>query len=391
MAAQIKTQEEFDAFTAKFWETHDKPYAFGIGQTFRDTEGEGDVIAVRWLKINLEENFGTAAALIEAVEAKFGGSDQQVYYISDKEAAEILDQRFQWCMGDGKVHENLDALACHTSEFTLMFYYEADEFEREATCMEDVHFRMALMSRQMSAPNSMNTESIFGLLPNLIWTNFGVHTPEDWNRLWISGENSGEIALAHDKFPPMYWANPAPAGVRVANTTMMRHGHHAAPDSTYMHYAFGNFNAGTLGKAMVEGRISAGTVIGAGSDIGAGAGFLGTLSGGNSIRMSMGENCLLGAMAECGIPLGDNVLIKEGVVFSAGTLVAVVTWKTGEDGKFITGENGKPIEIERKVVKAIELEGISNVTFRQNSQTGAIEVLPIPNKVKLNDMLHAND
>jgi len=385
----IATSEIFGKFVSHFWETHTKPWGFGIGQSFSDKDGS--IIAVKWLKVNVGENFGSAAALLDFLEKRGNTLGERNYQISSEEAGSIIGDYFQWCLNDGKFHENIAALGCNTEEISLIFYYDEAELQEAVSSLEDAHFRLALMTRLYKEPNSMNLDEMFDVLPNLMWTNEDPFTPDEWNRLWISGETSGITLLEQDKIPSYHWANPAIEGIRIANPLMVRHGAHLAPGTTVMNYGFVNFNAGTLGKAMVEGRISAGTVIGAGSDIGAGAGFLGTLSGGNSIRMSMGENCLLGAMAECGIPLGDNVLIKEGVVFSAGTLVAVVTWETDEDGKFITGKDGKPIEIERKIVKAIELKGISDVTFRQNSQTGAIEVLPIPNKVKLNDMLHAND
>lgn len=389
---QIETVEEFKKFVIEFWENpqNRQPYAFGIGQIFRDSEGTE--IATKWLKINVAENAGTAAVLMDA----FYEGEEEIN-INEKNAQHVVDTYFAAFLQDGKFHDNIEALSANTDDgLKIIFYFDKNDFMTGVESNADAHFRLAMLSRRYTEPNSICLDSLFDHLPNLVWTHADALTIPDWNKLWVSGEAT-EMPLAQDFFPPMYWANPAPIGVRVANTRVLRAGHHCSEKSTYMHYAFGNFNSGTLGAAMVEGRIAAGITVGAGSDVGAGAGFLGTLSGGNSTRISVGKNCLIGAMAEVGIPLGDNVLVKEGVVFSGGTPIHVIEWKTKKDGSIKIHKKGnlkgKPIVSEKKskVVKAIDLAGISNVTFRVNSQTGAIEVLPIPNKVTLNELLQQNN
>jgi len=387
--AHIKTKKEFGEMTTAFWKNiQKKPYAFGIGENYFDRTGE--LIAVRWLTINVESNYGMLAVLLKHV--KYFDDPKSEYTLTTTDASSILEKNFQAFRKDDDFHANLEALSQDSvNSFTIRIYMDESELGKDTESIADVHFRLALMSRQHKLPNSVSLKGMWPMLPNLIWTNLAVYTIADWHQTWMSSPDYGEFALAQDKMPPMYWANPAPANVRVANTTMIRHGAHLAPETTVMHYGFVNFNAGTLGKSMVEGRISAGTTVGARSDIGAGAGFLGTLSGGNDIVINTGENCLVGAMAECGIPIGDDVCIAAGVVFTGNTPVKVIRWKKRSDGKFETDANGRPLVESERVCKAIELEGICEVTFRRNSLDGSIEVIPVPNKAVLNDMLHKND
>ena len=172
-----------------------------------------------------------------------------------------------------------------------------------------------------------------------------------------------------DKFPRMT-DYVAPAGVRIADADRVRLGAHLAEGTTVMHEGFVNFNAGTLGASMVEGRISAGVVVGDGSDVGGGASIMGTLSGGGKATISLGERCLLGANAGLGISLGDDCVVEAGLYVTAGTRVSL------PDGS---------------VVKALELSGSDNVLFRRNSQTGAVEALPRSGRgIELNAALHAN-
>lgn len=382
---KIITGEDFNKFTTAFWENNKKPFAFGIGQAI--TDSEGNTIAVKWLTINVNDNFGTLAVMLDA------GNDMT--------AATIVEMYFEPFLGDGKHHENIAALQFIGDNYPVFCWYlDEDQLTNDKPIDHiDVHFRHALMSRRYYQPNTLNLDGAFGLMPNLIWTNSYAYTIEDYNKSWFAIQADGEFPICHDRFPPMYWANPALEGVRVANTLMIRNGAHLAEKTTVMHYGFVNFNAGTLNNkegvennkgCMIEGTVAGGITVGDGTDFGARSGCLGTMSGGNSVKISVGENCLLGVDSEVGIPIGDNVLIKEGTVFSGGTLVTVINWKKTEDGKFETGEDGKPIVESEVVVKAITLSGISNVTFRVNSQNGRIEVLPVPNKVKLNELLHNN-
>lgn len=235
----------------------------------------------------------------------------------------------------------------------------------------DVYLRLHLLSHRLVAPHGANLDGQFGLLSNVVWTNHGPCAVEGFEltRARLRAER-GPVTVSHiDKFPRMV-DYVMPTGVRIGDADRVRLGAHLAAGTTVMHEGFVNFNAGTLGTSMVEGRISAGVVVGDGSDIGGGASTMGTLSGGGKEIISLGKRCLLGANSGCGIPLGDDCVIEAGLYVTAGTKV------TGPDGT---------------IVKARELAGQSNILFRRNSVSGAIEVVPHKGDgIALNDALHKN-
>lgn len=219
----------------------------------------------------------------------------------------------------------------------------------------DAYLRLHLLSHRLVRPNEQNLDGIFGLLANVAWTSLGpvpVAGLED-ARLAARAEGTHLTVFGVDKFPRMT-DYVAPAGVRIADAGRVRLGAHLAAGTTVMHEGFCNFNAGTLGTSMVEGRISQGVVIGDGSDVGGGASIMGTLSGGGTQRVSVGERCLLGAESGLGIALGDDCVVEAGLYVTAGTRVTL------PDGQ---------------IVKAVELSGADNVLFRRNSTTGKVEVL----------------
>jgi 2,3,4,5-tetrahydropyridine-2-carboxylate N-succinyltransferase len=219
----------------------------------------------------------------------------------------------------------------------------------------DVYLRLHLLSHCLVRPNELNLEGVFGLLANVAWTSLGpvpvAHLER--TRLAARAEGTHLTVFGVDKFPRMT-DYVAPAGVRIADAGRVRLGAHLASGTTVMHEGFCNFNAGTLGTSMVEGRISQGVVIGDGSDIGGGASIMGTLSGGGTQRVSVGERCLLGAESGLGIALGDDCVVEAGLYVTAGTRVTL------PDGQ---------------IVKAVELSGADNLLFRRNSTTGKVEVL----------------
>ena len=220
----------------------------------------------------------------------------------------------------------------------------------------DMYLRLHLLSNRLCAPRTINLDNAFGLLTNVAWTNLGPVAVDqvDWVR-WRM-RSTGQMLTVHgvDKFPRMT-DYVVPSGVRIADADRVRLGAHLAAGTTVMHEGFVNYNAGTLGRSMVEGRISAGVVVGDGSDIGGGASILGTLSGGGKDQITIGERCLLGAEAGIGISLGDECVVEAGLYVTAGTLV-----------KLPDGE----------VVKARQLSGASGLLYRRNSQTGAVEAIP---------------
>ncbi len=220
----------------------------------------------------------------------------------------------------------------------------------------DMYLRLHLLSNRLCAPRTINLDNAFGLLTNVAWTNLGPVAVDqvDWVR-WRM-RSTGQMLTVHgvDKFPRMT-DYVVPSGVRIADADRVRLGAHLAAGTTVMHEGFVNYNAGTLGRSMVEGRISAGVVVGDGSDIGGGASIMGTLSGGGKDQITIGERCLLGAEAGIGISLGDECVVEAGLYVTAGTLV-----------KLPDGE----------VVKARQLSGASGLLYRRNSQTGAVEAIP---------------
>ena len=221
-------------------------------------------------------------------------------------------------------------------------------------------------------PRTINLDGLFGLLTNVAWTNLGPAQVDGIEELRWRVRRDGGVLTVHgvDKFPRMT-DYVIPSGVRIADADRVRLGAHLAPGTTVMHEGFVNFNAGTLGTSMVEGRISQGVVVGDGSDIGGGASTQGTLSGGGTEQISIGERCLVGAEAGVGISLGDECVVEAGLYVTAGTLV-----------KMPDGE----------IVKARQLSGAGGLLYRRNSQTGAVEAIPRSVAWEgLNAALHHND
>jgi len=235
----------------------------------------------------------------------------------------------------------------------------------------DVYLRLHLLSHRLAAPRTVNLDGAFGLLANVAWTSRGPVPLESLESVSWNIARRGEHLVVHgvDKFPRMT-DYVVPSGVRIADASRVRLGAHLAAGTTVMHEGFCNFNAGTLGTSMVEGRISAGVIVGDGSDIGGGASIMGTLSGGGKEVVTIGARCLLGANSGVGISLGDDCIIEAGLYVTAGTLVK------DPDGV---------------VRKGRELSGSSGLLFRRNSQTGAVEaVARLGSWGGLNSALHKN-
>ncbi|MGG5173566.1 2,3,4,5-tetrahydropyridine-2,6-dicarboxylate N-succinyltransferase [Pseudarthrobacter sp. J1763] len=243
----------------------------------------------------------------------------------------------------------------------------------------DAYLRLHLLSHRLVAPNTINLDGIFGKLPNVVWTNFGPALPEGFELTRARLRKRGQVTVySLDKFPRMV-DYVIPSGVRIADADRVRLGAHLAEGTTVMHEGFVNFNAGTLGSSMVEGRISAGVVAGDGTDVGGGASIMGTLSGGGKERIALGERVLLGANSGVGISIGDDSVVEAGLYVTAGTRVRVHGPKDAD------GED------TQQIVKAVELSGVPNLLFRRNSSTGEVEVLPRKGQtVALNEALHAN-
>ncbi|MCP2263023.1 2,3,4,5-tetrahydropyridine-2,6-dicarboxylate N-succinyltransferase [Promicromonospora thailandica] len=243
----------------------------------------------------------------------------------------------------------------------------------------DAYLRLHLLSTRLVRPHGLSLDGIFGVLANVVWTSAGPCAVEGFEETRLRLRARGPVTVyGVDKFPRMV-DYVLPSGVRVADADRVRLGAHLAPGTTVMHEGFVNYNAGTLGASMVEGRISAGVTVGDGSDVGGGASIMGTLSGGGKEVVSLGERCLLGANAGLGIPLGDDCVVEAGLYVTAGTKVTIL------------GAAVDPTGDGTAAVKARELAGRSNLLFRRNSTTGTVEVLDRTGVgIELNEALHAN-
>lgn len=243
----------------------------------------------------------------------------------------------------------------------------------------DAYLRLHLLSHRLVKPNSINLDGIFGKLPNVVWTNFGPAAVDGFELTRARLRKRGAVTVyGVDKFPRMV-DYVIPTGVRIADADRVRLGAYLSEGTTVMHEGFVNFNAGTLGTSMVEGRISAGVVAGDGTDVGGGASIMGTLSGGGKEKIALGERVLLGANSGVGISIGDDSVVEAGLYVTAGTRVRIPGPKdaNGEDTS--------------SIIKAVELSGVPNLLFRRNSTTGEVEVLPRKGQtVELNEALHAN-
>jgi 2,3,4,5-tetrahydropyridine-2-carboxylate N-succinyltransferase len=272
----------------------------------------------------------------------------------------VLDAHFRrlgW--GDACPAHERDAAPSHTVDarrgidiVPVVIEIDTAVAPRDAT---DVYLRLHLLSHRLAKPRTLNLDGVFGLLTNVAWTSIGPVALDVLDEVRDALRRKGEHLTVNgvDKFPRMT-DYVMPSGVRIADASRVRLGAHLAEGTTVMHEGFCNFNAGTLGVSMVEGRISAGVIVGDGSDIGGGASIQGTLSGGGKEMISVGERCLLGANSGLGISLGDDSIIEAGLYVTAGTLVRLPDGST---------------------VKAREMSGVSNMLFRRNSATGAVEAV----------------
>ena len=237
--------------------------------------------------------------------------------------------------------------------------------------VSDAYLRLHLLSHRIVKPHGLNLDGIFGILNNVVWTSVGPCSVATFNKVSpkLRAKYGSVTVYGVDKFPRMV-DYVVPEGVRIADADRVRLGAHLASGTTIMHEGFVNFNAGTLGKSMVEGRISAGVVVGDGSDIGGGASIMGTLSGGGKEVLSLGQRSLLGANAGLGISLGNDCVVESGTYITAGSKISLPDGTT---------------------VKARELSGANNLLFRRNSQNGALEAMPKTGDWGgLNSILHAN-
>ena len=249
--------------------------------------------------------------------------------------------------------------------------WDDNELQGPIESTESAYLKLHLISHKFFKPNTLNLDGLFENLPNVAWTNVGPIAIEDIDDAITNSKLNSDNPIyirSLDKFPSLT-DYIVPKNVRIADASRVRLGAYLSEGTTVMHEGFVNFNAGTLGNAMIEGRISAGVVVGNNSDLGGGCSTMGTLSGGNNVKISLGENCLLGANSGLGIPLGDNCTVEAGLYLTAGS----------------------KIEYEGNVVKGIDLAFKNDLLFLRHSQNGKVIAKPNNNKINLNKTLHKND
>jgi 2,3,4,5-tetrahydropyridine-2-carboxylate N-succinyltransferase len=342
-----------------------KLYSIGIGVGTQNQKGE-------WLEVFypaplLNPDAAIATALSDALGYSEGNTVINLDDSKLQSLADALDKQQQNAQADAT------RSLLNSSRHCVATILASDD---EPASVPEAYLKLQLISHRLIRPHGINLSGIFGSLPNVAWTNEGAidlaELPARQVQARIKGQNLSIDSV--DKFPKMT-DYVVPAGVRIADTRRVRLGAYIGEGTTIMHEGFVNFNAGAEGPNMIEGRISAGVFVGAGSDLGGSSSTMGTLSGGGNIIISVGKECLLGANAGIGIPLGDRCIVEAGLYITAGTKVVIL-----DDSKHVVGE-----------AKARELAGKSDLLFRRNSVSGAIECLTNQTAVELNEALHAHN
>jgi len=368
-------------------DSYHRPLAFGLGIRKRRDD---KTLEVFYPHINYESSFGTAAVLQSV--SGFLGNENGFKVLSSDQLVEALS-KFEVFFEDGKSHPNIDVLkhlsagisgqdTYHDTDIIVYFLFNKDQSVEHA---EEGYFKVQCLSQLHVKPHGINCSGIFGKMNNVAWTNKGPVLPVDLAAQKLKWTLQGEeLVVSHvDKFP--YMVNfHVPEGVRIVSGSKVRLGAYLSPGTTVMPAGFINFNAGTLGSAMVEGRISAGVVVDENSDIGGGASIMGTLSGGNKNVISIGKKCLLGANAGTGISLGDGCTVAAGVYITAASKVSLYN-----DEKQPVNLNNEVVNEGENIVKGLDLNGKEYMLYYNDSNTGKLTGRPNSKVIALNESLHA--
>lgn len=337
-------------------------FSFALGIGTKDANG-------KWLEVYypdpwFEPSEELLAPLLKALQYKGGNVTLEVPSVK----VSILASQVK----DPDIARLLGLLQEHHEPLVAVILAE----DARPQSVPEVYLKLHLLSHRLVKPHQVNLEGMFSILPNVAWTNRGAMAIEELAIRQLEARLRGEIVdvISVDKFPKMT-NYVVPTGVRIADTARVRLGAYIGEGTTIMHEGFVNFNAGTEGTAMIEGRISAGVFVGEHSDLGGGCSIMGTLSGGGTEVISVGKNCLIGANAGLGFPLGDRCTIEAGLYITANTKVTVMD------------NSLKPVE----VVKARQLANKSDLLFLRNSVTGAVECRTNKSTVELNAELHSHN
>jgi 2,3,4,5-tetrahydropyridine-2-carboxylate N-succinyltransferase len=386
----MATVEEFKNYVASVEakKGYVKPLAFGLGVK---RSKENKTLDVFFPLINWEVSYGTAAVFADVANIKFGVNAE--YKLNIEQLNDVYN-KFSAFHEDISGHQNIIAIknflenfsnihSYYSSEVVVYFLFDKTEVVSSAT---EGYFKLQALSQRCVEPHGVNLDGAFGQLTNVAWTNKGPVLPEDLSAEISKYIFTEPLQVSHiDKFP--YMVNyHAPSGTRIVSGSQVRLGAYLGEGTTVMPAGYVNFNAGTKGNAMVEGRVSGGVVVDKNTDIGGGASIMGTLSGGNKNVISIGQECLLGANAGTGISLGFGCTIAAGVYITAGSKISLYN-----------AEN-EPVNIKNEivsegqnVVKGMDLNGKDKLLFIQDSQSGKLLCKPNPKTVELNEALHVND
>ena len=340
-------------------------FALGLGVGTQNSKGEW--LEVLFSKPVLNPSEELVAALKTSIGYSAGNSDISL----DKGQLDALEAALR---AAGAEDQAAIAAAFKNSTQPLVATVLAED--SNPASVPEGYLKLQLLSHRLVKPHGINLNGLFGALPNVAWTSAGAIDLEELPTRQLEAKLAGEQleVFSVDKFPKLL-NYVVPTGIRVGDASRIRLGAYLGEGTTVMHEGFVNFNAGTEGPGMIEGRISAGVFVGKGSDLGGGCSTMGTLSGGNNVIISVGDECLIGANAGVGIPLGDRCTMEAGLYVTAGSVVTVLD------------DQGKAVE----KVKARDLAGKSDLLFRRNSTNGAIEVLTNKSAIELNEELHANN
>jgi len=336
--------------------------AFGVGTQNRQSS---------WLEVFYAQPLlNPSAELVAKVTEKLGYSGgNQAIAITNQQAGELASALKH-------IDSVQAALLTRLAESAKPLVATLLAEDAALTSTPEAYLKLHLLSHRLAKPHGLNLTGIFPLLPNVAWTSQGAVDLAELPERQLEARLKGDLleVFAVDKFPKMT-DYVVPTGVRIADSARVRLGAYIGEGTTVMHEGFVNFNAGTAGPGMIEGRVSAGVFVGKGSDLGGGCSTMGTLSGGGNIVISVGEGCLIGANAGIGIPLGDRNIVEAGLYVTAGTKIALL-----DDQNNLV-----------KVVKGRDLAGQPDLLFRRNSQSGAVECKTNKSAIELNEALHAHN
>lgn len=398
---KIKNIDEFNKFVdeikkSKFYK---EPIAWAFGRVNKGIVDTKKTLSVDYAVVNYKENLGSAAVVLWALNecgVKLGLNDSEVVFeIDDKITKKVLSVfEFLKDEAEGNKHKNLQNLMVINEILTNSEYGDENHFcvtflfsDEKPKSVASVYLKLYLLSLGKVELRSINLDGAFGVLPNVAWYEFAKPVELEWlreNEIFLKMSGAYPVISSVDKFPRFLNHIIPDDSVRILDAAKVRIGAQIANGTTVMPGAsYINFNAGTTGKVMIEGRVSSSVIVGEGTDIGGGASILGVLSGTSGNPISIGKRCLLGANSVTGIPLGDDCIVDGGIAILEGTKVYI-----DEKNRTLLSRINPNFDFKNEIYKAKELANLNGLHFRQNSQTGQMTASLSKKAVKLNKDLH---